>query len=382
MKFCHKQFALLLVPIVLFWLLPLVSPYLQPVALEPIGVEEMGLSERHYFIFPLAVALLAFVFFRRLSSVAIGLACIFPVMVFGSRYVFSYSFDSEYPGVVLARLHSDSTESKTLRLREQILRFSSPESRESIERHFQPIRTHKAARSRFPNAPAVVWGDGDKVKISMPDSESNRVIFARNVGRKVVRLHLIHRIPGFDISYEPLQQTGLFISRFIHSLELEARSRPFEQLEQLYIEMGEHRSGWKKHTHMGYPWWKLGNLYVEEAFASVSGNTWAKCAAGAYSKAAARLHPHAHPLLRASTFNNKAVSLLIGGGSQTKADKKAALVLLKKAAEIAKRKGRWGARKYVMLAIRQNQKALKDMKGRKKKKKKKKKHAKQKRSSS
>lgn len=374
-----KSVVILLIPCLLFWGLSL----LDQSSSSTLGVffGEMDLSKRHYFMFPLVVALLTFVLFQRWSAAIVGVACILPVMIFGSRYVFSFAVDTSYPGVVLARLNKDVQEAKTLRLREQVLRFLPEEFHESIERHFAPIRAHKGAIRRFPSAPAVVWGDGKRVKVSFQDSEVNSETFPRTYGNRSVPVEIVTTLPGLDLSFEPVQQTGLYLSRLIQSFELEKRGASFEELEQVFLETTVHQSTWDSYVHLAYPWWKLGNMYLERSFGGPRDTVLSKCARDAYGESAALISPGAYPLFRAAVFNNKAAALLLDESEPLKQKRKKEIrQLLHTATLIVHRKGKWRPSKYVVKAIKTNLKAIKVLSGKKPKlKKKNKKNAKQRR---
>ena len=94
-----KAICLLLIPVGIFSGL-----YFVP------GVE---LSERHYYVFPLTVAILFYLFFRSFRASFLGIAAVLPMMFFGARYVFSFSVESSYPGVVVASLQKDPKEAKS-----------------------------------------------------------------------------------------------------------------------------------------------------------------------------------------------------------------------------------------------------------------------------
>ncbi|MCI5064818.1 hypothetical protein MRY87_03735 [bacterium] len=319
--------------------------------------ETIDLSERHYIAFPLAVALIIYLISGKFQMVGLGLAAIIPIMFFGVRYVFSFSLDIEHPGVVVTRLRKDARESKTLRLREQLRRFSTEQTRGNLERHFLPVRSHRMALKRFPNAPAVIWGDRERIRVSFQAPPFPTTEY-RKGDRGGLGVLVVNAIPGLDLSLEPVQQTGLFLARILEALENSGGPEELEENEVLYQTMANHESHWGERTHLAYPMWRLGNLYLEEWYLSGVSSAFT-CAIDAYGDAASAVHPHAHPLLRAAIFNNKAAILLLSQKPSAKKKRKAIRAHLRMAEVMVQRKGEWRAGQHVKHAIRRNLKVLK-----------------------
>jgi hypothetical protein len=357
----------LLLPLLLFWGLSLFSGEHSGSFL---GLSELDLSERHYLVFPLAVVFGIYVFFQDRRTSLIALVAILPILIFGSRYLFSLNVDEEYSGVVLARLRDDPNESSTLKLREQIDLFANSSERGEMERHFKPLRSHRVALRRFPRAHAVVWGDTHTIRVSLKESGRAITRYSKHIRKQELPLAIIESIPGVEVSFEPVTQTGRYLAQLIEAISLEHENAPEDTLETLYLSMGHHLSRWSSYAHVAYPWFKLGNIYLRKAYESTDGPTsYAQCANHAYSSAAAFLQPYTHPQLRATVFNNKAVLLLLEAEKKTlRQRKETARKLLQKALIIAERGGggEWRPSKYILRAIRGNLKVLQSGKRRKK----------------
>ena len=348
----HRQWIVLAVPVLLFFLLEL---------------QNLSLSERHYLVFPIVLVAVPYVFLMQKKWIVVALLTSLPVMFFGVRFVFSLSVGPESRGVLLSQLENDSSEAHLLQLREQITRFSSERVKNSLLRYFRVVRSEAELRDIFPHASAVIWGNKEQIRVSFEKKKPPLKHYRLQSSNQAMELAVVENIQGVELSIKPVQQTGLFIARILEILLLEKDSENEKELKALLMKTSNHISHWDARSHLAFPWLKLSNIRLKEGYELQKKGSWKRALQG-YTQAAAYLEPYAHPELRAAIFNNKAVALLL---SQTPSNGderlQQAQLLLQKARVIAGRPGLWSPPKYLKRAIRKNLRIVDALSGNSKK---------------
>lgn len=328
----------------------------------------LSLSGRQYVVFPFAIACVIFVFANSKRWIGIALGITLPILLLGTRFVFSLAVSQETDGILLFQIERDPSEASALRLREQIERYGSTRVQASLERYFRSGGALSDVRGLFPNATAIVWGTPEAVRLSFLQKGSpvSQYPVRTPMGERTIQL--IEHIQGVDLSIEPIQQTGLFIARMAEMEFLKDEPESREALKALLKKTAHHISHWDARSHLALPWLHLANMSLKEGYAGKKKGP-AKKALRGYSQAAAYLEPYAHPELRAAVFNNKAVALLLMGDTLLSDPDytKKARDLLQKAKVIARRPSIWPVPVHVQQAIRNNLRVIDALSGKKKK---------------
>ncbi|MGA1191509.1 MAG: hypothetical protein ACO3XO_04440 [Bdellovibrionota bacterium] len=351
MRLWHKHLLFLALPVIVFFLL---------------SYGNLSLSGRQYAVFPFAIASVLFVFGKGRRWFGIAFIITLPIMVLGTRFVFSLAVSKESNGILLFQLERDASEASTLRLREQIDRYASTRVRVSLERYFRTGESLSEIRDLFPNATAVLWGTPKAVRLSFLQNGSpvSRYPLQTPMGERKVQL--IEHIQGVDLPIEPVQQTGLFIARMLEMEFLKDEPENRQALKALLKSTAHHISDWDSRSHLAVPWLRLANMSLIEGYEGNKRGS-AKKALRGYSQAAAYLEPYVHPELRAAIFNNKAVALLLMGNTvlEDRDYLKKARSLLQKARIIARRPSIWPVPRYVKQTIRRNLRVVDALSGKK-----------------
>lgn len=353
MRLWHKHLLFLAMPVIFFFVL---------------SYGNLSLSGRQYAVFPLAIASVLFVFANSKRLIGLIFIITLPILLFGTRFVFSLGVSRETNGILLFQLERDLSEASTLRLREQIERYGSTRVQASLERYFRRGESLSDVRGRFPNATAIVWGTPEAVRLSFSQKGPpvSRYPVRTPMGEREVQL--VEHIQGVDLSIEPIQQTGLFIARMLEMEFLKDEPQSREALKALLKKTAHHISYWDARSHLALPWLRLANMSLLEGYAGKKKGP-AKKALRGYSQAAAYLEPYAHPELRAAVFNNKAVALLLTGDIllSDPGYVKKARDLLQKAKVIARRPSIWPVPVHIKRTVRKNLRVIDALSGKKKK---------------
>lgn len=353
MRLWHKHLLFLALPVVFFFFL---------------SYGDLPLSGRQYAVFPVAIASVLFVFINRKRWIGIALVITLPLLLLGTRFVFSLAVSEETNGILLLQLKRDPNEASTLRLREQIERYGSMRVQASLKRYFRSGESLSDVRGLFPHATAIVWGTPETVQLSFSQKGSPVSVYPVQTPMGERTVQLIEHIQGVDLSIEPIQQTGLFIARMLEMEFLSEDPENREALKALLKKTAHHISYWDAHSHLALPWLRLANMSLVDGYARNRKGPVQKALRG-YSQAAAYLEPYAHPELRAALFNNKAVALLLTGDSLLREPdyREKARDLLQKAKVIARRPSIWPVPRYVKQTIRKNLRVIDVLSGKKKK---------------
>lgn len=327
-------------------------------------------SELHFIVFPLAMLCFALLFIKR-YLVYLFLFFV-PFYLISLRYTFSFSVDRSFSGVVLSKLKDDRQESAGIMLREQILRFARYEQGDKFKRYYHLIRSHKQAIRSFPRAKVIVWGSYRQLMLSFqPYREGFTSIAAvsRPVvtvkGRedplvnkhKVRNFQIISYIPGISLPYAPVAEAGFYLTSIAQAEELRAQKseEAFAKRLDAYMAAGlQSRANWKSAMHLAYPWFQIGNIYLEQALENNYGNQGLiECAKKAYRRASYFLQAKEHPILRASIFNNQAIVYMLDSSGGIESLRKAQRLLVNAEKQI-QLKSLWKPKGYVTKAIKEN----------------------------
>ncbi|MCB0320219.1 MAG: hypothetical protein KDD60_04780 [Bdellovibrionales bacterium] len=349
-----------MLPVFIFW-----------AAREGFGLES---SEAHYVVFPLLASVIFSLVGGARFGAFLGAIFVIPVVFLGSRYAFSFSVTSSSSDVILTRFNRDSEETETSVLREQIYRFLEKADHKRVRRSYQSVESHSSARDAFPNAPIVVWGKNERVGVSFQKSEFPFESVPVFLGKQARTLQVISTIPGFQVSLQPVNQTGEFLAHILKAELLEQATpdwrnsgEQLQSIEEALLSGSAIRALWTSNGHLAYPLWKLGNIALLDFGRLGMPHGELVCANRQYSAAASKLQPKDNPPLRAAIFNNKAVvSLLLAtNGQRSDVERRkgirTARELFKKADAISEKKSAWTPKRYITKVVRRNLRILKNL---------------------
>lgn len=338
-----------------------------PLAALLLGSEPLELDRSLIQQLLLVPALIVFVWLAPIRKNPKGIIALFAATaaLIGSSWNFSAEIANPRDVVVMARLLQDPHEAKTQMIRDGVNRWLEKEGIAPLQRSLKEVRSVQQAAKRFPLSRAVVWGHTGTVQVSFPRTDENRPLVTRMESRSGHRFPIrLHRwVPAVAVETKPAASTAFYLGYILSGEKTLQRGGP----DAIPISQSQFRSaatlltGWSARGHLGYAWWRNGNLYAEEALLNLQPTgAEAQCARWAYGRAAAEIRPFDHPQLRAAIFNNKA-ALLLGRSIEREKAKglREAQQLLKKAFWMTRRPDHWKKNSGVKRSITRNLRSLK-----------------------
>lgn len=255
------------------------------------------------------VLLLAALFQLRLAGRSLPRILIFGALLFGTLGVaIIESTDNAATGrILVARLSDDELETKSRIFREQINRRIPTDFDALVIRHSQQLQSPEQARRELDRvgAAAVVWNKGAHLRVELPMySEQQPVstwgrasarlselwpgaLQGGRVEKRVGALRLALAVPQIYFSFDPQGESARFLTELSPALAaLAGGYATSAKLEPLLREAGSIFGTWRGLSHRAYPYWLLGNRYMQEVGQQSDFDLGAlQCAFNAYGEA-------------------------------------------------------------------------------------------------
>lgn len=231
------------------------------------------------------------------------------------------NFDSsDSVSVRMAVWERDELEADTRVFREQLNSYLAHIGDYEVQRLYMQINSSEAAQAYLadhPNVQGLIWGDQEWQNVyfqyAAPLTIGSIAVAPLSAGKAMLKI--VQSVPAIGLSIEPRQATQHFLS-FITAAKLGSAS---SDEEDLLRNAGALATRWSSYAHRAWPWWRLGNLYLQRALKGEQVELGElDCAKRAYAFAASMLQPNDNPELRAAIFNNYAVTLLVTPKSKQK----------------------------------------------------------------
>ncbi|MCB0353478.1 MAG: hypothetical protein KDD64_08145 [Bdellovibrionales bacterium] len=296
--------------------------------------EGLDLSHVQYVLYPVFLLGL-FVLRARVISLPIWVLGVMVVGAFtGATFAFSL-FQAGSPQFFVARFSGDTFETATRIFRSHLTTAMEKFGGAGAARFYRSFDSPEDAATVFREESGVygvVYGDTRRLTVLFfRDDEAAPLSAPLGPEPEKPVLSLIRHVPALWIAFHPPSETVRFLGALFSGLELREASsvEDLAQYEATLLAAAEQRSPWRSFSHLAYPWWRLGNFYVEEFIRSgYSDEGPLDCALHAYTQAASFLRRGDNSPLQAAVYNNKAVALLL---KSTDENSTAALELVEKA---------------------------------------------------
>ncbi len=228
-------------------------------------------------------------------------------------YAFSLTKSAQTP-YIIAKFSGDELEKKTRIFREGVNERLEQLGALPVGRFYRDLKRDEDLSALLGEVGGlgVITGDDSYLTLHFAfheDTKPKSYFFVHDWSSKPIVFKAIRYVPRIHVPQTP---AGSTIDFFAHLL---SAKRPPEDL-QGYSELslraaGGIRAPWVSGAHLAYPWWKLGNDFLERALGGESPERgFQLCAERAYVQAGSFLRPHDNPILRAAIFQNKALLLV------------------------------------------------------------------------
>lgn len=229
--------------------------------------------------------------------------------------------------LLVSRQANDPEEKQSRIFREALLRlrqdYAYGKSDAGIVRFYGYINSEEQANNllrRNREVAGVLWAKDRWWVLSWPVTpaiEIGTVSTGSSLG-KLSGFKAIANISAIGFSKKPEDASARFIvnlAEVFSPLPLTDRSSgkgSFKMQEIALLAAGTQRAFWTSSAHLAYPWFILGNLYLEDLLINGYQSGKAKCAASAYRNGLSLLRSrHDNPELCLALFNNNAALLVL-----------------------------------------------------------------------
>lgn len=295
------RFAMLALPLVCVFTLELFSS-------EVISAEHRSLLQ--ICVFPFVLLALSQVF-RGLWRVPLA---VFSLSFFfagtGALYAYVYPLQLRSGGVVIARLEHDELENETRIFREAInrtLKRISAYRALNIPDSFADLKVAQEFMTQNSHLRMLVSGNKKWINVST-GVQSGKTL--QDMGLRIMlpplpELKLHTNVSYYGMSYDPVSATSSFLAAMIAAqLEFDKRFES-NRYELALLQASRTEAFWTSFAHRAYPFWLLGNHYLERAVRARNVQKRSLvCAIKAYKEATRYLRRGDNPALEASIYNN------------------------------------------------------------------------------
>lgn len=296
---------------------------------------KLSTQDLQFLLLPLAFVLLYVGLPRALSNYrfVILTGCLALWTLLGSYHYLGGIFYVQ--DLVIARMPQDTERKDTTLFVKEIQQFMHAGDSPHLGIFYRPVLSATDAQRllRYGSAFALLGGDEKWLQLNFKRNKFTRPL---KVPITLSKRHEVFRlsryVPSIGFSVEPRRQSAHFISLLLRSFD-----KPPQVAESYLQSAATYRSTWTTLSHLAYPYWRMGNIHIENFIeGGMRDSAELTCALEAYTEGATLLQPNDNPPLRASLFTNKAIALLLAK-SATSGARKDAKKLFHKAADVANR---------------------------------------------
>ena len=230
----------------------------------------------------------------------------------GVFYSYTYPLQAGAGGFVIARLEGDALQNETRIFRERInstLGRTSHFRGLNIAENFSNGEQAKEFLVNNKNIRILISGNKRWISLFFPEraprtlKESGLSLPIENIAD----MKIDYSVKSIGVSYEPSQPTVAFLANLAEGT-LRNGDSDNNLIELALLQAGSIEAFWTSFAHRAYPWWMLGNYYLETSLRdSGYSKTLLRCAGYAYGRAGGFLRKGDNPDLRASILNNLAL---------------------------------------------------------------------------
>ncbi|MCB0319788.1 MAG: hypothetical protein KDD60_02610 [Bdellovibrionales bacterium] len=278
---------------------------------------DIDLSIVQYILF-LPFILLAWSILRTRLLIAtplfVGVLCAGGV---AALYAFSLATTEQTP-FILAKFSGDEFEKQTMIFREELNERLREIGGHPVGRFYRDVQEGEDLPTLVGEVGSLGMATGDASYLTFhffarKGRKPHSYSFPHPWGGEPLRLKLIRYVPRLYVPLDPKKRT---IEYLAHLLSAEAPLRSDElQFRELSLRAaGGEWGAWASGAHLAYPWWLLGNDYLQQALSATSLEKGTlRCAEDSYGRASSLLRAFDNPHLRAAVFQNKALILAARG---------------------------------------------------------------------